>query len=154
MRGRVHGAGRGPQLQEPLPGSGCANILRERIRRGAEHRDQPAGHQTRCQAVHRPGLYFRVPRVDLVTVGEAFEDLIFVGLPRLPKAGEEVKTSRLVSTVGGGAVITAVAGARLGLRTAVIRGLSLDAARLPRRKTIRVVNLRRAPRMHATSGFI
>jgi sugar/nucleoside kinase (ribokinase family) len=92
-----------------------------------------------------------VPRVDLLTVGEAFEDLIFVGLPRLPRAGEEVKTSRLVSTVGGGAVITAVAAARLGLRTAVISGLSLDAARLLRREKIQVVNLRRAREMHAIS---
>jgi sugar/nucleoside kinase (ribokinase family) len=92
-----------------------------------------------------------VPRVDLLTVGEAFEDLIFVGLARLPKAGEEVKTSRLVSTIGGGAVITAVAAARLGLRTAVISGLSLDAEGLLRRKKIRVVNLKRAGEMHAIS---
>ncbi|HQZ38127.1 MAG TPA: hypothetical protein PLH72_03715 [Vicinamibacterales bacterium] len=41
---------------------------------------------------------------DLVTVGEAFEDLIFLGLRRLPKPGEEVKTSHFARTVGGGAL--------------------------------------------------
>jgi sugar/nucleoside kinase (ribokinase family) len=55
-----------------------------------------------------------VPRLDLVTVGEAFQDLIFVGLPHMPRRGEELKTTRFVSTVGGGAVITATAAARLG----------------------------------------
>ena len=46
---------------------------------------------------------------ELVTAGEAFEDLIFVGLPRLPRPGEEIKTSTFMATVGGGAIITAVA---------------------------------------------
>ena len=82
--------------------------------------------------------------VDLLTVGEAFQDLIFVGLPHLPRAGEEVKTARFVATIGGGAVITAVAAARLGLRTAVISGLSQDAARLLRREKVGVVNLKRS----------
>ena len=44
----------------------------------------------------------RVPAVDLVTAGEAFEDLIFSGLSRLPRAGEEIRTSRFARTVGGG----------------------------------------------------
>jgi len=65
-----------------------------------------------------------VPPLDLLTVGEAFQDLIFVGLPHMPKHGEELKTARFVSTVGGGALITATAAARLGVRTAVVSALS------------------------------
>ena len=68
-----------------------------------------------------------VPGTDLLTVGEAFEDLIFLDLDRLPRPGEEVKTSRFVATVGGGAVITAVAAARLGVSVRILSGLS-DAA--------------------------
>lgn len=89
--------------------------------------------------------------LDLVTVGEAFQDLIFVGLPRLPKAGEELKTARFVSTIGGGAVITATAAARLGARTAVISGLSAEAARRLRADGVRVVNLKRASEAHAVT---
>jgi sugar/nucleoside kinase (ribokinase family) len=44
--------------------------------------------------------------VKLICAGEAFEDLIFVGLSRLPELGEEIKTDRFESTIGGGAVIT------------------------------------------------
>ena len=36
-----------------------------------------------------------MPRVDLLVVGEAFEDLIFAGLPRLPKRGEELRCAQL-----------------------------------------------------------
>ena len=85
-----------------------------------------------------------MPRIDLLTVGEAFQDLIFVGLPHMPKHGEELKTARFVSTVGGGAVITATAAARLGVRTAVISGLSAEAVRSLRRDKVSVVNLKRA----------
>ena len=53
--------------------------------------------------------------VDIVTVGEAFEDLIFAGLPRLPRPGEEIRVPIFHATIGGGAVITAIAAARLGL---------------------------------------
>ncbi len=70
-----------------------------------------------------------MPRLDLVTVGEAFQDLIFVGLPHQPRSGEELKTAQFIDTIGGGAVITATAASRLGLRTSVISGLSADAAR-------------------------
>ena len=63
----------------------------------------------------------------LVCAGEAFEDLIFVGLERLPELGEEIKTDRFMATIGGGAVITSVRAARLGMRTQLISALS-DAA--------------------------
>jgi sugar/nucleoside kinase (ribokinase family) len=93
----------------------------------------------------------RVARIDLLTVGEAFDDLIFVGLPHLPKAGEELKTGRFVATIGGGAVITAAAAARLGVRTRVITALSADAARGLERECIGVVNLRRPAEAHAVT---
>ena len=84
-----------------------------------------------------------MPRLDLVTVGEAFQDLIFVGLPHQPRSGEELKTAQFTDTIGGGAVITATAASRLGLRTSVISGLSADAAERLRRERVYVVNLRR-----------
>jgi len=93
----------------------------------------------------------RVPRLELLTVGEAFQDLIFAGLPHMPRNGEEVRTARFVSAIGGGAVITAAAGARLGLRTAVISGLSRDASRALRRERIRVVNVKRPAEAHAVT---
>ena len=65
--------------------------------------------------------------MQLLCAGEAFEDLIFVGLDRLPELGEEIKTDRFTATIGGGAVITAVKAARLGMRTHLISALS-DAA--------------------------
>ena len=68
------------------------------------------------------------PRVDLLTIGEAFQDLIFTGLPHMPRSGEELRTAEFVSTIGGGAVITAIAASRLGVTTAVVSALSADAA--------------------------
>jgi sugar/nucleoside kinase (ribokinase family) len=93
----------------------------------------------------------RVPRIDLLTVGEAFQDLIFVGLPHMPRNGEELRTSRFVSTIGGGAVITAAAASRLGLRTAVVSALSREAALALRRDKMRVVNVKRPKEAHAVT---
>ena len=45
------------------------------------------------------------PVLDLITAGEAFDDFVFHGLARLPRAGEEIKTDRLARSPGGGAVI-------------------------------------------------
>ena len=87
-------------------------------------------------------------------MGEAFEDLIFLDLSHVPREGEEVKTNRFVRTVGGGAVITAVAAARLGTRCTVLSGLSASASRLLRAEDIRVVNLRRAHEPHAVSAAL
>jgi len=89
---------------------------------------------------------------DLLSVGEAFEDLIFVGLDRLPRPGEEVKTSTFVRSVGGGAVITAVAAARLGTRARVVSGLSRDAVTQLRRERVQVANLRRNGEPHAITA--
>jgi sugar/nucleoside kinase (ribokinase family) len=81
--------------------------------------------------------------MDLAVLGEAFEDLVFFGLPRLPRPGEELKTDRFMRTVGGGAVITGMAAARLGLRTRVISGLSPAAARALKAEKATVHDLRR-----------
>jgi sugar/nucleoside kinase (ribokinase family) len=101
---------------------------------------------------HRRGLYFRpVPRIDLLTVGEGFQDLIFAGLPRLPRPGEELRTGAFVATIGGGAVITATAAARLGLKSAIVSALSEEAAASLRGDHVRVVNVRRPQELPAVS---
>ncbi len=96
----------------------------------------------------------RVPTADLITLGEAFEDLIFLDLPRLPGPGEEIKTSGFARTIGGGAVITAVAAARLGLRCQVYSGLGEDGAARVTREGVRVTNLRRADEPYAISAAL
>ena len=92
-----------------------------------------------------------MPRVDLLVVGEAFEDLIFAGLPRLPKRGEELRCPRFAATVGGGAVITAAAAARLGVATTVISALNADGVRYLRAQRVRVLNVKRAHEAHAVT---
>ena len=92
-----------------------------------------------------------MPRTDLLTAGEAFQDLIFLGLPRLPRRGEELRTMEFAATIGGGAVITATAAARLGLRTTVVSALSREAAASLRRDGVRLVNVKRPGEPHAIS---
>jgi sugar/nucleoside kinase (ribokinase family) len=92
-----------------------------------------------------------VSRIDLLTVGEAFQDLIFVGLPHMPRSGEELRTRQFVATIGGGAVITAIAASRLGLRIGVASALSAEAVRALRRDNVRVLNLKRASEAHAVT---
>ena len=92
-----------------------------------------------------------MPRIDLLTAGEAFQDLIFVGLPHMPRAGEELRIAQFVPTIGGGAVITATAAARLGLRTAIVSALSAEAAASLRADTVQVVNVKRDCEPHAVS---
>jgi ribokinase len=65
--------------------------------------------------------------VDLAVATPAFLDLTFVGLEGLPGAGEERYAGDLLRSPGGGA-ITAVAAARLGLRTALVAPLGGDLA--------------------------
>ena len=90
----------------------------------------------------------------LLAAGEAFEDLVFVGLERIPAPGEEVRTDRFTTSIGGGAPITAVAAARLGLRVSLASGLSDSAARRLRAERVRVINLRRAGEPHAVSAAL
>jgi len=95
-----------------------------------------------------------VPVPRLLTAGEAFEDLIFVGLERLPGPGEEVKTDVFHATIGGGAVITAVGAARLGVATSILSALGAPAAARLRREKVRVTNLRRPHEAHAISAAL
>jgi ribokinase len=90
----------------------------------------------------------------LLTAGEAFEDLVFVGLERLPAPGEEVKTDTFHATIGGGAVITAVAAARLGVSTAILSALSAPAVARLHRERVRVHNLRQPREPHAVSAAL
>ena len=92
-----------------------------------------------------------MPRPDLLTVGEAFQDLIFVGLPHMPRSGEELRTRAFLETIGGGALITATAASRLGLRTTVISALSAEAVRALRDDRVRVVNVKRTSEAHAVT---
>jgi len=80
---------------------------------------------------------------ELLCVGESFDDLIFLDLDRLPRAGEEIRTGRFLATIGGGAVITAVVAARLGLRARVISALSAFAAARLRAEGVSSLNLRK-----------
>ncbi|MGQ0734805.1 MAG: carbohydrate kinase family protein [Acidobacteriota bacterium] len=95
-----------------------------------------------------------MPTLDLLTVGEAFDDLVFIGLPHLPRPGEEVKTSAFHRTIGGGAVITAVAAARLGVTTRVLSGLGPDAVARLEREGVSVGNLRRPGEPHAITAAL
>jgi sugar/nucleoside kinase (ribokinase family) len=90
----------------------------------------------------------------LVCAGEAFEDLIFVGLERLPEPGEEVKTDRFTATIGGGAVITAVKAARLGMRTQLISALSDAAVTRLKKERVSVTNLRKKNEPHAITAAL
>jgi sugar/nucleoside kinase (ribokinase family) len=95
-----------------------------------------------------------VRSADLVTAGEAFEDLVFLDLPRLPRPGEEIKTSSFLRLPGGGAVTTAVAVARLGWRCRILSGLGEAAVALLRSEGIEVTNLRRAGEPHAVTAAL
>ena len=64
---------------------------------------------------------------ELAVTTPAFLDLTFVGLEALPGPGEERYAGDLIRSPGGGA-ITAVAGARLGLKTALVAPLGSDLA--------------------------
>ena len=90
----------------------------------------------------------------LICAGEAFEDLIFVGLERLPEPGEEVKTDHFTATIGGGAVITAVQAARLGMSTTLISALSDSAVARVKKERVTITNLRKAAEPHAITAAL
>jgi sugar/nucleoside kinase (ribokinase family) len=64
--------------------------------------------------------------VELAVVGNAFLDLTFEGLPRLPSPGEEI-LGRALHVNPGGAGMQAVAAARLGLSVALVGRIGDDA---------------------------
>src|SRR4030095_7108984 len=69
----------------------------------------------------------RVSAYDVVCVGSPFLDVTFVGLEHLPGPGEETFARELALTPGGTA-ITAVGGARVGLRSALLWPRAQDLA--------------------------
>jgi sugar/nucleoside kinase (ribokinase family) len=88
----------------------------------------------------------------LLCAGEAFEDLVFFNLDRLPDPGEEVRTNHFTATVGGGAVITAVHAARLGMKAGIISALSDAAVTRLKRERVGVINLRKPKEPHAITA--
>jgi hypothetical protein len=90
----------------------------------------------------------------LLCAGEAFEDLIFAGLERLPELGEEIKTDHFTATIGGGAVITAVKAARLGMRTQLISALSDAALTRLKKERVQITNLRKKNEPHAITAAL
>ncbi len=90
----------------------------------------------------------------LLCAGESFDDLIFVGLKRLPGPGEEIKTDRFVATIGGGVVITAVAAARLGVHVRALSALGPNGAKRLRAEGVIVRNLRRRGEPHAITAAL
>ena len=90
----------------------------------------------------------------LICAGEAFEDLIFVGLERLPDLGEEIRTDHFTATIGGGAVITAVHAARLGMKTTLISALSDAAVSRLKKERVAITNLRKAGEPHAITAAL
>lgn len=91
---------------------------------------------------------------DLVCVGESFEDLIFAGLERLPRLGEELRTTSFLRTYGGGATITAVAAARLGVATKIVSGLSDGACARLKAEGVQISNLRKRDEPHAITAAL
>jgi sugar/nucleoside kinase (ribokinase family) len=91
---------------------------------------------------------------DLICVGESFEDLIFAGLERLPRLGEELRTKSFTRTYGGGATITAVAAARLGVATRIVSALSEGAVARLRGEGVHITNLRKRDELHAITAAL
>ena len=92
--------------------------------------------------------------MQLLCAGEAFDDLIFHGLDRLPELGEEVRTDHFTSTVGGGAVITAVNAARLGMPTHLVSALGDSAMVRLKKEKVGVTNLRKKDEPHAITAAL
>jgi sugar/nucleoside kinase (ribokinase family) len=92
--------------------------------------------------------------IDLICAGESFEDLIFAGLDRLPRLGEELRTKSFTRTFGGGATITAVAAARLGVNTRIVSALAHGACARLRAEGVQVTNLRKRDELHAITAAL
>ncbi len=90
----------------------------------------------------------------LLCAGEAFEDLVFFALDRLPDLGEEIKTDHFTASVGGGAVITAVHAARLGMKTILLSALGDSAVTRLKRARVSVTNLRKPDEPHAITAAL
>jgi ribokinase len=64
---------------------------------------------------------------NLVVFGEFYLDLVFYGLPSVPRMGEEVKTKKFAVSPGGGLATTSLVAAGLGTPTSVITRIGRDA---------------------------
>jgi sugar/nucleoside kinase (ribokinase family) len=73
---------------------------------------------------------------NLVVFGEFFVDLVFYGLPSVPRMGEEVKTKKFAISPGGGLATTSLIAAGLGTPTSVITRIGRDALESPAWKEI------------------
>lgn len=91
---------------------------------------------------------------DLVCVGESFEDLIFAGLERLPKLGEELRSKSFVRTYGGGSTITSVAAARLGVSARIVSALCDGAVARLRAEGVQITNLKKRDEQHAITAAL
>ena len=94
----------------------------------------------------------RTPR--LLIAGETFEDLIFAGLPRLPRPGEEVRTDQFRRTFGGGALISAAWARAEGLEVDLLSALPPRVGRTLETEGIGYRNLRRNREPHAVTACL
>lgn len=65
-------------------------------------------------------------RPTLLCIGRVYCDLVFRGLPNLPRLGEEVFADAFAITAGGGAFITAAHATTLGTHAALLARLGTD----------------------------
>jgi sugar/nucleoside kinase (ribokinase family) len=77
----------------------------------------------------RPGGNLMSMRLDDMTAGDIYEDLVFSGFDRWPEPGREVFARGFRREVGGGAAITACGLARLGSVTGVLSVIGQDTGR-------------------------
>ena len=66
--------------------------------------------------------------LDVITAGELYIDLILSGLDRWPRPGEEALAEHFHRGPGGGAAITAIGLAKLGMRAGVAGAVGEDGA--------------------------
>lgn len=129
----------GPRLAETPPPS-PAGKQKPTARAG---RGRPAGPGTAADA--DPWL---------LVAGDAFEDLIFAGLPRLPRPGEEVRTTAFTRTVGGGAVISAAWGRAERLPVRLLSALPPGVGPFLGAQGVECRDLRRGDEHHAVTACL
>lgn len=90
----------------------------------------------------------------MLVAGETFEDLIFAGLPRLPRPGEEIRTDQFRRTFGGGALISAAWARAEGLEVDLLSALPPRIGRILQSEGIGYRNLRRPREPHAVTACL
>lgn len=80
--------------------------------------------------------------LDLLCAGRLYADLVFTGLDAAPEPGREVFAESLMLTAGGGALITAVYGAALGLGAGVFGVLPAPPFDQPVRRVLAEAGVR------------